>query len=246
MDQQFAQNVFNNFNELFIKPEIARRKSIGRLTDDFKIQKVLVLISISEKPVIQLNEEVEAEAIAKIKPGIVKQKGEDLYLDDIESIEKIILPEKYINSGYIFIIALNGRYSIIFDFLYNKDIRKKHYKRALDFLETAENALAVSKYSVFVDTLYSATELISRMFLLSQPDKKFLNKSTHRAIQIKMNQHSKLNENTREITNLLNVLLGLRHEARYSNDDYEIKKEDGIAMLNTLKGFISNLPKNFA
>ncbi len=246
MDQEFAQNVFNNFNELFIKPEIERRKSIGILPNNFVIQKVLVLLTISEKPIIQINEEVEAKAIVRHKPEIQKKVGDEVFLSDIEAIEKILLPKKYQNAGYIFIMSFGDKYGMAFDFLYNKDIRKKQYKRSLDFLESAENALIMNKYSVFIDTLYSATELISRMYLLSSPDEKFINKSTHKSIQIKMNKHSELNEETKEITCLLNKLSVLRHKARYSNDDFEIDKNDAAAMLKIFKDFINNLPKDFA
>lgn len=245
-ETEFAQNLFANFSNMFISPEVERRKALGVLPDSFRIEKALVLISLDKATVVQINDEVEVKALARVKSGIEKERGSPIFIEEIESIESIVLPDQYKNSAYIFVLALSDGYNVLFDFLYNKSIRKEYLKRACDFLDAAEDSLAKSRSSVFIDTMYSATELAARMYLLQLPDRDFTQKSTHKSIQIRLNAHSRSNPELARIKDLLNKLTVLRHSARYGNSSLELDFEECEKMLATMTRFLQKIRKDFA
>ena len=246
MDNTYAQNYFDSINSILIKPEVERRILDKTLPKEFIIKSVLIILSIDSKPVIQFNDEVEATCEAKLKDGVIKNKGDSVYINEIDGIKSVLLPEKYENCAYIYLLALEGGFSSVFDFRYNKGIRKQQLKTANDFLNASEIALSGDKYSVFIDTLFSATEILIKLFLLRQPDKEFIKKTNHNAIKFRINSFSKYNEFTRDITNLYNKLHVLRSDARYGTTEFKIGKDKALEMLVIVKDFNDHISKEFA
>ena len=246
MDIEFAQNLFNNINTIYLQPEIGRRIANGLLKDGFRYKIALIILSIDKEIIIQFDDEVEATCEIKVKEGINKNIGEPVYNNEIESISKVNLPSKYENSAYIFLFEVNGGYSILFDFRYNKGIRHKQLKTARDFLMTAESAFNENRDAVFIDTLFSSVEILIKIFLLRHPDKNILSKTSHKGIKVKINSFSKLNEFTRPITSLYNNLHILRSKARYDGGEFKIEKIAGLSMLKVAKEFEKVILDEFA
>jgi hypothetical protein len=246
MDSEFSQNLFNNINTIYLQPEIERRIQKGIIKAGFKFQVALIILSIDKETIIQFDNEVEATCQIKVKDGIGKNIGEPIYNNEIESISSVNLPSQYINSAYIFLYGINGGYSILFDFRYNKGIRKKQLKIALDFLITAESAFSENKDAVFIDTLFSSVEILIKIFLIRHPDKEIINKSSHKGIKVRINSFSVLNEFIKPITSLYNKLHILRSDARYGCEIFEIEKKTGLDMLKTVKDFKELVEKEFA
>lgn len=237
MGDDFASILFRNIITMYIKPEIERRKKRGTIDQDFNFYAGLVLFSLQEKePIIQLNEEVEAQAWGKTSSE--KKIGEIVNLNEIQEIQEIILPEKYKDSGFIFVFKCIEGYSIHFDFVYNKSIRDVLVKRATEYIETARLALKKKYQSVFIDTLFSAGELLSRAYLIQRPDKKILHKTSHDSILEKINRAIKNDESVDRFSRSFNKLSGLRHNARYGNQKFSINESEAKEYLSGIMDFM--------
>ena len=61
MDKNIAQKLFQQTNDIWIKPEIEKRKSLNRLPNDFKLRGAQIIFSLDRGwNKVRLNEEVKA------------------------------------------------------------------------------------------------------------------------------------------------------------------------------------------
>ena len=226
-----AQQTFNHFMELWILPEINRRKERGLIPEDFRLNKAQVLFSLDEKqPTIRLNE--EAKIIAEIKLRKAVERNELVTLDKIDCIENLrLIPEEEPYFAHVSAFLLKNEWILAFDFRYNKDLARKHLNAAKEFYETAKLALSQDSIRSFIDNLFSAVELLCRSELLLLPDRKFKEKATHKGIQCLYNQHVNLGNAKIEYKSALNKLSALRDSARYLKFDLKLSREDAHAFL---------------
>jgi len=76
LENEARQRAFNQFMQLFVLPEIERRKKDGVLPGRFVLQSAQVIFSgDGTKPVVRLNAEAKIQAKVKLKNGINKNKG---------------------------------------------------------------------------------------------------------------------------------------------------------------------------
>jgi hypothetical protein len=73
-DEEFIQNLMQQVHELWINPEIERRRGAGRLPDDFAISKAQVIMNVDADSLeVRFNEEVivlaEAEWTREVEDG---------------------------------------------------------------------------------------------------------------------------------------------------------------------------------
>jgi hypothetical protein len=66
VDEEFSQNLMQQVHELWINPEIERRREAGRLPDDFALTSVQVIMNLdADAPEVRFNEEVKVLAEAE-------------------------------------------------------------------------------------------------------------------------------------------------------------------------------------
>ena len=93
-------------------------------------------------------------------------------------------------------------------------------------------AVAVDdRVRVFVDNLFSATELMAKGMLIWQPDRSLLESTTHRFIKVRFNQERKHVNVDGHFVDLLNRLGKLREPARYLARDFELSETEMAEML---------------
>jgi hypothetical protein len=130
---------------------------------------------------IRLNDEVKAEAIVRLKPGIQKQYGEPVYESELQDkILKIKLTDKDDpNTAHVTLLLFKDKWIIHFDFRYNKAEAKKRYDAAREFYEVAKMSYHNRYWRPFVDNLFSSAELFvtSQLLVLS-----LIKKMTHNSI----------------------------------------------------------------
>lgn len=217
LDEKGQQRTFNQFMELFVLPEITRRKQSRRLTEKFELSAAQVLFySDGRRPVVRLNEETKIIAEVKLKKGIKKDKGEAILQNEIERLEGLrLIDEEEPEYAHVSMVRFKDHWLLGFDFRYNKKLAREHFKTAKEFYDLAQNAYQKKLEAPFIDNLFSCIELLARAELLLIPDEKFKKKATHKAIQIKYNKFVEIGNAKLDFKTALNKLSGLRNSASY-------------------------------
>jgi hypothetical protein len=227
MNDEIYQRTFKHVMQLFIFPEIARRKAAGTLPDNFLLSQAQVLLyGYGRKPEVRLNEEAEIIASAKIKDGINKRQGEAVLPNEIELISGIRLPDRLESEcAHISFVNYGGRWLFGFDFRYNKKAARKHFDAAKQFYEVADFSQKNRLILPFVDNLFSCVELLAKAELLLVPD--FLKKkTTHKDIQTKYGRFVDMGNAKPDFKATLNKLSGLRVSARYLRSELRASDSD--------------------
>lgn len=191
---EFGRKVFEQFMDLFVAPEIRRRQETGELDKPLDLRAAqIIFFPNGRKPQVRINSEVRAIGKVKLKPGISKKVGEDIFGHEVEGLKVINLTqEDDPDCGHATLVRIGDSWIIAFDFRYNKALSAKHIEVAKQFWESAEFSFKQRNWAPFIDTLFSAAELAAKSILLSMPDPKFRKKTRHRVIQRRYNRFADL------------------------------------------------------
>lgn len=241
-DPTFQQTVFNNLMEVFVLPNIKRRQEKGELSDPLHLMAAQVLIYPDERPTeVRVNEEVRAVAEMKLKPDVEVNPGDPIYAHQLESVSNFRLTEDDDpDCGYIILLQLEGRWTGNFNFIYNRGLSLKHIKAARQFLETAEYALDKQYWSVFVDTLFSASELAVKALMMGH-HADLRNAKRHTRVHSVFNQFARMGNVDEEQRSTFNQLSQLRPTARYLHKEVEFNEVEAQQMLETVRGMVEGL-----
>lgn len=212
---EFANNVFENMNELFFNPEIAKRKEQNLISDDFTLLAAQALLFPDGRPhIVRLNDEVSVEV--KLKKGVDK-KVKDLWpsRNEIEYIK--LNEEEFLDCGHVTMILFKDGFQISFDFSYNKQICAEHLSVAKQFLKTSKFALDNDFIFSFIDNSYSTIELLAKTNLLIEANQNMRGKTSHKTIKAAFNLRHKNTQNQFELSRrqIFNDLSDARKAARY-------------------------------
>lgn len=232
MNEEFEQRVFQQVMDIFIIPEIEKRRKEGTIKDGTLITKMQIIFNLDkEKNEIRLNDEVRVIVTGKATRNI--QKGEAVYETDIDNIENIQLLEEDSNCGHITLLLFRKNWIIGFDSRYNKKKIKEHIQASKEFYETAINCLENNRLRAFYENAFASAELSAKSVLLSLPDKEILNDKSpksHGKIKGKLKRWADLGNIKMEFSTTLSQLSKLRDSARYvhsnlyqTEDPYKIK-----------------------
>jgi hypothetical protein len=230
MNAEIGQRVAEQAHEFWIGPEIERRRAAGELPEDFALIGAQVIFGIDEDaPEVRLNDEVKA--VASVTAARAIEKGEHVTDEAIAGYENILLTDADPDAGHITIVAHKGGWVIAFDFRRNASLIADHSEGAGQFLEAARWARQEGYVRVFVDTLFSATELMAKGMLIWQPDRSLLDSKKHGYIHGRFNLERKHDNVEGRFADLLNRLGKLRAPARYLERDFELSEVEMGEML---------------
>jgi hypothetical protein len=101
-NSEFANNVFNNMHELFFNPEIATRKTLKLIPEDFTLVAAQAILFPDGRPhIVRLNSEVSVEV--KLKKGVDKDAPD--FWPSSGDVEYVKLNEKeFLDCGHITLI----------------------------------------------------------------------------------------------------------------------------------------------
>jgi len=237
MDEEFATRALEQTMDLFILPEITKRQENGEILKTFEIFKALVVFYPDGRPnQVRLNDEVQAIARVKMKPGISKKKGDSILNTEIEGIAASQLTEADDpDCGHILLVNLGESWLLSFDFRYNKDLSQKHIDRANEFIDCADFSFQKEYWGSFIDNLFSASELIAKSFLLMIPDPKIRQKTSHHIIKNGFNKLVNTGNLTLKYTETINKLTDLRGKGRYLNGIIGLTSDEAKELLDSLK-----------
>lgn len=225
MDAEMGERVAEQAYEFWIGPEIERRRTAGELPDDFALHGAQVIFGMDEGlPEVRVNDEVKA--VAEVTAARAIEKGEPVTEDDIAGYKDILLTEDDPNAGHITIVAHKGGWALAFDFRRNAALIAEHVELARQFLAAAAWAHERGYARVFVDTLFTATELMAKGMLIWQPDRSLLDSKTHRLIKVRFNLERKHDNVDPRFADLLNRLWKLRERARYLAGEVELTEAE--------------------
>lgn len=112
----FGDAVYNQAVELWINPEIERRRAEGTWDDALILRSALVLFPADYGPVVQFNDEVGLMAVARSARAFAA--GEQLRVGDIREIVKVQTPtHNGVAVGYLLVHWQAEGISITFNFL---------------------------------------------------------------------------------------------------------------------------------
>jgi hypothetical protein len=98
VDEEFIHNLTQQVHELWINPEVERRREAGRLPDDFAISRAQVIMNLdADAPEVRFNEEVKVLAEAEWAREV--EYGEDVTEADVERIKDLVLTDHDPNAG---------------------------------------------------------------------------------------------------------------------------------------------------
>lgn len=231
--------------DIFVLPEIKKRRETFILHNDFKLLQFQILFHLTKNsPEIRLNDEckIVVEIDGEEYKKVMNESNHSL---DTKKIKKIRLDDSEDgNCGHICFFILGDSLLSTYDFRYNKKIVVEHLGRAKEFIDTAEFALEKELFGAFVDNLYSASELIAKADLLLAPDKEILTSKSHKSIISKTNRNKNLSNLDSDFAQLLNDLSQLRNSGRYLNGgNLENSNEKFKELLSITKKFLNYVKK---
>lgn len=236
MNKDIAQKIFQQTMDMWIKPEIDKRKSSNHLPNNFKLRSAQIIFSLDRGwNKVRLNEEVKA--VAKCKVNCAKNKGDAVYENDIDEIESIDLTDKDPNCAHITLLLFKSNWVISFDFAYNKKRIKEHIDAAKEFIESAKDNLEKNRLRPFFENSFACAELSAKAVLLQLPDKKILYGKDHETRISKFKNWASLGNVKQEHSDMLDRLNQLRSSARYLCST-EFKNEEPEAIVSKLKEMI--------
>lgn len=118
LDQAGAQNFFSHLHELWIQPEIDRRKTEDRFPDGFQIRECLIRLPKDGSPIVEFNDEFGWKTESpELAPGIQMEIGKPIYLHNLIRIGKVLPP--MVNNervAFVYLYWDGWAYSAVFDF----------------------------------------------------------------------------------------------------------------------------------
>ena len=240
VDEEFGRNLMEQVLELWVNPEVERRREAGNLPDDFVLTAVQVIMNLdADAPEVRFNEEVKAVAQGRATRAI--EEGEDVTEADLEGIEDIMLTDQDPNAGHLTMMFFKGHWLIAFDFRYNATRVAGTLGAAREFLDAATYALEQQHMRSFADNLFSASELMAKGILLMNPDEDLLRSKRHNFISSRFNLSGKWGHTDPRYVKLLNRLQNLRGSARYLDKDFSLSLEEAGDMLSTAEEMFETL-----
>ncbi len=241
-NDEFGSKVFEQFMELFVLPEVKRKQESGELEKPLDLHRAqIVFFPDGRQQQVRINSEVKGVAEVQLKPEFSKEAGEDVFQHELECIRSIDLSEEDDpDCGHVTLLRYGDRWSIAFDFRYNKVLSKKHIKNAKEFYDAARFSFEKKHWSPCVDNLFSAAELLAKSILLSAPDPEFREKATHKVIKSRYNQEYQLGNLEGRHRAAFNKLSKLRVGARYLKGDVSISEAEAQELLDTVKDMIED------
>ena len=220
-------NIIQHALDFWIIPEVKKRQEKKEIPDPYPLHKALVIFYPDKNDInVLLNDEFQAKCQIKLKEGVQKDVGDPIFENDFDTIEAVELINKIdTNCGYFIFIRIGKYWKSFFDFRYNKGIARQHIITGDEFLSVAQYALENNYISAFIDNLYNSAELYVKAVFLSMRDQKIMKKSTHKLLQLRLNQFADQGNIEIEQKNTYNRLHGLRPLARYCKDAISITEE---------------------
>ncbi len=227
MDDEIKQRVFQQVIDLWVNPEIERRKKLGKIKEGLVLSKIQIVFSLERGyNKVRFNEEV------KVNRRI--EKGEIVTENDVDEIKNIKLSDDDKNCAHITLLRFKDKWIIAFDARYHQKLRAEYLKASKEFYEGAIDNLEKGRLRVFYDNAFSSAELCVMSILLGWLKKDIIDNKKHHQRYSVFKNFTDLGNGKAVYSDILKELDGIRKSARYlTSNVYEQK--DHYKISSTLK-----------
>jgi hypothetical protein len=111
-DDEFSNNLFRNLCDLFVVPELEKRKGEGRVSDDYLPTEMLIKIIENQEPIIEFDGEIKKMEIA-IAAKNFDTINEEVQLPDIKGVIKTNFEKLDDAIQYFYIMKIFDKYHVI-------------------------------------------------------------------------------------------------------------------------------------
>ena len=237
-DPDFAENLIRQVFDLWLTPEIERRRDAGLLPHDFDLRGAQVIFEAdAAAPGVRLNSEVAVVATFKSTGPV--EEGQAVSEAEVGDLLDLSLTTGDSNAAHVTIVRLRDTWVVAFDFRYNASMMADHVASAEQFLELARIALGNGWLSACVENLWAGTELMAKAFLLSQPIEKYQTSKKHGVVRAGFNLFGRQGAVDPRFPALLNQLEALRPSARYLSKNRVLDRDDVATCLATATDLFS-------
>jgi len=234
LDMRFVEQ----FLELWINPEIERRKTTGSLPENFVLYAAQVIMNFGAPAQIRLNKEIKAVLVGDFSRTV--ETGEQVTVDAFENIKEISLTESDPNAGHFTMMRHQGSWFVGFDFRYNAAVISDHLDAARQFLDSVSFSFPKGYLRVVAENLFSAVELMAKGLLLMH-DETLLTSKKHGAVSSRYNQWGNLGNTDEKYTQLLNKLSNIRSSSRYLQREFNLTDKEAENMIEIAENMYSDL-----
>ncbi len=152
MDKEASERFIEQVFDIWINPEIERRRKAGTLTQEFKFCAAQVLLDTDSGVELRLNSEIKG--VAHVKTHQPVATGEWVTADQVSDLADFQLRTDDLeaaNAGYVTLIPHPEGFFVAFDFRRNTTRIAEVVRAARDFLNTAYDALHAGRLRPFVE-----------------------------------------------------------------------------------------------
>lgn len=242
------QRTFQHAMEIWFLPEIKKRQESGQIPNTFVLHAAQLITFPDERPkVIRLNEEVAITAKARIKPGVQKDIGAFLSMEEIEGLESWQLPDtEDPNCGHLTIINLGGSWCLAFDFRFNKAEARKHLDAAEEFLAAARFSLKEVLLRAAAENLFNAAELAAKAYILMTPVKSASTSERHGFIHSRFNVLGRFGNIAPDQKDAFNTLSSMRPSARYLRAEFVAGIEELTELATQVADLVTSVQARYS
>lgn len=239
LSQKGLQRLFQQTMDIWIIPEINKRKTENQLPKNFELKVAQIIFSLDRGwNKVRLNEEVKAIAICEKADSKKFTFGDLVYEHDVKNVKFIKLTDADPNCAHITLLSFKGKWIISFDFRYNKKRIQKHIEAAKEFYESAKDDLSNNRLRPFFENSFACAELLAKAVLLQLPDKRVVHGKSHDSRIKKFQNWADLGNVEITYSTTLSRLNSLRPSARYLCST-EFKNENPAEVLKILEEMIN-------
>ncbi len=215
--EEFGKAVLKNVFEIWLTPEIERRRVAGLIGDDFVLLMAQAIFPEEAPNEIRLNDEVRGIMLVEAQREV--EKGERVMLTDLAEAKAFELIDEEMNCGHITIVRRGpgNDWLVTFNALAGRAKAANFVRLASEFFLTAIHAREHGLSGPSLDNLFSCCELLAKAQLVMHRSHATKSKK-HGAISSAINQWGKLGNVHPLFVSLLNRLSNIRSAARYEGN----------------------------
>jgi len=207
----FERTLIHAF-ELWITPEIERRKTAGLIGETFTLSRAQILFGDEGPPMVRLNEEVKGRLLVQVSRAV--KVGEPVREGEITEFKSMELLDSDLDFGHFTIFRQGRAWILAFNFKRNRKYAADLIALAEQFTDVAEFCWSKGFKGPFIDNLFSACELLAKAHLITTVLQR--RAKSHGIIASRINMERLLRNVGDKFVDLFNRVRSLRQEARYT------------------------------
>jgi uncharacterized protein (UPF0332 family) len=241
MNREMSTKFVEQFMQLWIEPEIAKRRQDGCLPQEFDLYAAQVSVNFDQPDEVRLNNEIIAlESGKPTRP--FPENGRPTIDEAFTKFKGIELTHHDPNAGHLTLLRHRGDWLVVFDFRCDKARIEQYLYAAREFLDIASLAFKYGYLRAVVENLFSAVELMAKGQLIMH-DKNVFSSNGHNMIYARFNMWGNLGDTDQRFPQLLIQLFSLRKDLRCLEGEFSLSSSNAKLMIDVAEEMYSQMKK---